>query len=163
MPIEELWEKIQHELGEIKTDIKEVSTKTDRLEENVQKLNEKTDRLEENVERLNVKTDKLETDVKELHTKTDRLEENVERLNVKTDRLEENVEQLNVKTENLDKKVNTMANVNLAKILEQQTLMRQELNDKINQYMLRNNLEHKQYAYQIANLESKNGIVTKIG
>ena len=135
MPIEELWEKIQHELGEIKTDIKEVSTKTDRLEENVQKLNEKTDRLEENVERLNVKTD----------------------------RLEENVEQLNVKTENLDKKVNTMANVNLAKILEQQTLMRQELNDKINQYMLRNNLEHKQYAYQIANLESKNGIVTKIG
>ena len=149
MPIEELWEKIQHELGEIKTDIKEVSTKTDRLEENVQKLNEKTDRLEENVERLNVKTDKLETDVKELHTKTDRLEENVK--------------QLNVKTENLDKKVNTMANVNLAKILEQQTLMRQELNDKINQYMLRNNLEHKQYAYQIANLESKNGIVTKIG
>ena len=59
--------------------------------------------------------------------------------------------------------MNTMANVNLAKILEQQTLMRQELNDKINQYMLRNNLEHKQYAYQIANLESKNGIVTKIG
>ena len=142
MQIEELWEKIQHEFVGVRTDI-------NRLEENVASLNEKTDRLEKNVDKLN------ET--------TARLEENVASLNEKTDRLEENFDNLNERTGILEEKMDVMANVNLAKILEQQTEMRKELNEKMDKYMLQNNLEHKQFAFQIARLEKEHGIFTKIG
>ncbi len=55
-----------------------------------------------------------------------------------------------------------ITNVNMAKILEHQVETRKELNDKIDKFLLQNNLEHKQFAYQIAQLEMKEGI-TKIG
>lgn len=55
-----------------------------------------------------------------------------------------------------------MTNLNIAKILEQQVETRKELNEKMDRFIAQNNVEHKQFAYQIAQLEMKNGI-TKIG
>ena len=55
-----------------------------------------------------------------------------------------------------------LTNLNIAKILEYQVETRKELNEKIDKFMIQNDVEHKQFAYQIAQLEMKNGI-TKIG
>ena len=55
-----------------------------------------------------------------------------------------------------------MSNINIPKILEHQVETRKELNEKIDKLILQNNLEHKQFAYQIAKLEMNEGF-TKIG
>ena len=50
----------------------------------------------------------------------------------------------------------------MAKILEHQVETRKELNEKIDKLILQNNVEHKKFAYQIAQLEMNEGF-TKIG
>ena len=62
----------------------------------------------------------------------------------------------------INDKLDIMTNVNMAQILREQTRTRKEINYKIDQFMLQNNVEHKQFAYQIAKLEKENGI-TRIG
>lgn len=87
----------------------------------------------------------------------------VSQIKEKTNHLEQKVDGLEQKVDGLEQKMDIMTNVNMAQILEQQTQMRQELNDKIDKYVLQNNLEHKQFAYQIARLETKNGILAEVG
>ena len=154
MQIEELWDKIQNELVEIKTNTKELNIKIDNVEK---RLDAKIDKVEKS---LNAKIDKVE---KRLDAKIDNVEKclNAKVDNVKTE-LNEKFDSVNGRLDRLENKVDIMANVNVAKILEQQTQMRQELNNKIDQYMLQNNLEHKKFDYQIEKKKKENGVFTKI-
>ncbi len=89
-----------------------------------------------------------------------------DKLNKRVDVLEDKVkvidEKFDKKFDEIDSKLNIMSNINIPKILEYQVETRKELNEKIDKLILQNNLEHKQFAYQIAKLEMNEGF-TKIG
>lgn len=89
-----------------------------------------------------------------------------DKLNKIVDVLEDKVkvidEKFDKKFDEIDSKLNIMSNINIPKILEHQVETRKELNEKIDKLILQNNLEHKQFAYQIAKLEMNEGF-TKIG
>ena len=89
-----------------------------------------------------------------------------DKLNKRVDVLEDKVkvidEKFDKKFDEIDSKLNIMSNINIPKILEHQVETRKELNEKIDKLNLQNNLEHKQFAYQIAKLEMNEGF-TKIG
>ncbi len=89
-----------------------------------------------------------------------------DKLNKRVDVLEDKVkvidEKFDKKFDEIDSKLNIMSNINIPKILEHQVETRKELNEKIDKLILQNNLEHKQFAYQIAKLEMNEGF-TKIG
>ena len=89
-----------------------------------------------------------------------------DKLNKRVDVLEDKVkvidEKFDKKFDEIDSKLNIMYNINIPKILEYQVETRKELNEKIDKLILQNNLEHKQFAYQIAKLEMNEGF-TKIG
>lgn len=89
-----------------------------------------------------------------------------DKLNKRVDVLEDKVkvidEKFDKKFDEMDSKLNIMSNINIPKILEHQVETRKELNEKIDKLILQNNLEHKQFAYQIAKLEMNEGF-TKIG
>lgn len=89
-----------------------------------------------------------------------------DKLNKRVDVLEDKVkvidEKFDKKFDEIDSKLNIMSNINIPKILEHQVETRKELNEKNDKLILQNNLEHKQFAYQIAKLEMNEGF-TKIG
>ena len=89
-----------------------------------------------------------------------------DKLNKRVDVLEDKVkvidEKFDKKFDEINSKLNIMSNINIPKILEHQVETRKELNEKIDKLILQNNLEHKQFAYQIAKLEMNEGF-TKIG
>ena len=89
-----------------------------------------------------------------------------DKLNKRVDVLEDKVkvidEKFDKKFDEIDSKLNIMSNINIPKILEYQVETRKEINEKIDKLILQNNLEHKQFAYQIAKLEMNEGF-TKIG
>lgn len=89
-----------------------------------------------------------------------------DKLNKRVDVLEDKVkvidEKFDKKFDEIDSKLNIMSNINIPKILEYQVETRKELNEKNDKLILQNNLEHKQFAYQIAKLEMNEGF-TKIG
>ena len=89
-----------------------------------------------------------------------------DKLNKRVDVLEDKVkvidEKFDKKFDEIDSKLNIMSNINIPKILEHQVETRKELNEKIDKLILQNNLEHKQFAYQIAKLEMNEGF-SKIG
>ena len=135
MKTEELWKKMQDEFSFIKEKIKDI------------------DVIREKVSRIDV----IEEKVKEI----DVIKEKVSRI----DAIEEKVNEIdNVKSEikKINDKLDVITNVNMAQILNEQRRTREELNRKIDNFMLQNNVEHKQFAYQIAKLERENGI-SKIG
>lgn len=89
-----------------------------------------------------------------------------DKLNKRVDVLEDKVkvidEKFDKKFDEINSKLNIMSNINIPKILEHQVETRKELNEKIDKLILQNNLEHKQFAYQIAKLEMNEGF-SKIG
>lgn len=89
-----------------------------------------------------------------------------DKLNKRVDVLEDKVkvidEKFDKKFDEINSKLNIMSNINIPKILEHQVETRKELNEKIDKLILQNNLEHKQFAYQIAKLEMNEGF-TKMG
>lgn len=89
-----------------------------------------------------------------------------DKLNKRVDVLEDKVkvidEKFDKKFDEINSKLNIMSNINIPKILEYQVETRKEFNEKIDKLILQNNLEHKQFAYQIAKLEMNEGF-TKIG
>ena len=89
-----------------------------------------------------------------------------DKLNKRVDVLEDKVkvidEKFDKKFDEINSKLNIISNINIPKILEHQVETRKELNEKIDKLILQNNLEHKQFAYQIAKLEMNEGF-SKIG
>ena len=60
-------------------------------------------------------------------------------------------------TQRIDKRLDDTININIAKILNEQTMMRKEMNEKFDRAILQNNREHKELAYQIAKLQEEQG------
>lgn len=136
MTLEELWKMTKAELDKL-------NTKIDKLESKVNQMEQKVDQMEQKVDQID--------EIKEKVGQIDGIKQKVDQ-----------IDGIKQKVDELQEKMDIMTNVNLAKILEHQVETRKELNDKLDRFILQNNLEHKQFAYQIAQLEMKNGI-TRIG
>lgn len=105
-------------------------------------------------DKLNKRVDALEDKVKVI----DDMKKKVDQI----DGIKNKIDQIDEKFDEINSKLNIMSNINIPKILEHQVETRKELNEKIDKLILQNNLEHKQFAYQIAKLEMNEGF-TKIG
>ncbi|MCI8412238.1 MAG: hypothetical protein HFJ40_07450 [Clostridia bacterium] len=155
MQIDELWDKMQAEF----TDVKEKVSKIDTIEEKVNEI----DAIKEKVSKIDAIEEKVnEIDaIKEKVNQIDDIKEKVNEIDVIKEKVNE-IDDIKTEIKKINDKLDIMTNVNMAQILREQTRTRKEINYKIDQFMLQNNVEHKQFAYQIAKLEKENGI-TRIG
>ena len=106
----------------------------------------------------------LKTQVKTLNTEVSGLKKQFKNLNRKVNILTRDVKVLDTRVGNLeettkriDKRLDDTININIAKILNEQTMMRKEMNEKFDRVILQNNREHKELAYQIAKLQEEQG------
>ena len=133
------------------------------IEELWQNLKPMVNKLEKKVDGLENKVDKLEPlvgKVDELENKVDKLEplvEKVDGLENKVDKLEPLVDEVH----DMKEMMHEIKDVNMTSMIKLQMETMQEIrktNQKLDQYLEKNEVEHKKFEYEIANLEWKSKI-----
>lgn len=76
-------------------------------------------------------------------------------------KIEEGFAKADKRFENLENKIDIVTNVNLAQILNEQTRTRNEITKKLDEYIIKNEFEHKRFDYKLAELEMKFGYTAK--
>ncbi len=138
MTIDELWQNLKPLIGKVDN----LENKVDRLEPLVGK-----------VDNLEKKVDKLEP----LVGKVDNLEKKVDKLEPlvgKVDNLEKEVHEIK-------ECIHEIKDVNMTSMIKLQMETIQEIketNEKLDKYIQKNEVEHKKFEYEIANLEWKDKI-----
>ena len=139
MDINELWQKMQGEFSK-------QNERLDKIEVQVAKIPE--------IERQVAKIPEIEKQVASMPE----LKKEVKTLNSKVDTLTDKVSKLEDTTDRIDKKLDDTININIAKILNEQTAMRVEMNAKFNLMMLKHDRDYKKLEYQIAKLADDAGM-----
>ena len=129
MDIDELWQKMQGEF--------------DKFEKRFIKIEKQVSRIPK-MEKQLASIPELKREVKILNNKTDTLNGKVNKLEDTTDRI--------------DKKLDDTININIAKILNEQTAMRVEMNAKFNMMILKHDRDYKKLEYQISKLADDAGM-----
>lgn len=139
MTIDELW-------NNLKPIVDNLERKVDKLEPLVGKV--------EKLEPLVGKVDKLEP----LVGKVDNLENEVKEIKSQVTEIQGNVQEIR-------KDIHKIETVNMTILITEQASVREELkeaerriNQKMDKYLEKNEVEHKKFEYEIANLEWKNKI-----
>lgn len=129
MDIDELWQKMQGEF--------------DKFEKRFAKIEKQVSRIPK-MEKQLASIPELKREVKILNNKVDTLNGKVNKLEDTTDRI--------------DKKLDDTININIAKILNEQTAMRVEMNAKFNMMILKHDRDYKKLEYQISKLADDAGM-----
>lgn len=129
MDIDELWQKMQGEF--------------DKFEKRFIKIEKQVSRIPK-MEKQLASIPELKREVKILNNKADTLNGKVNKLEDTTDRI--------------DKKLDDTININIAKILNEQTAMRVEMNAKFNMMILKHDRDYKKLEYQISKLADDAGM-----
>ena len=106
--------------------------------------------------------DNMQGEFSKINLRLGKLEETtakIPEIEKQVSKIESRLETLEVELKKTNEKLDQTINVNIAKLLNEQTEMRKEFNEKLDKAILQNNVEHKRFAYQIAELEEKVGIV----
>ena len=134
--LEDLWNKLQPEFNNI-------NKRIDGLEKN---FNEKIEDLENRFD------EKLVNLKNEFDEKLGSLESKFnERFNSLESKFNERFDKVEARFEGIENKLDVITNVNLAQILNEQTRTRIELNKKLDNYIAKNELEHKKIEYALTN------------
>lgn len=139
MDINELWQKMQNEFDK-------QNERLDKIEVQVAKIPE--------IERQVAKIPEIEKQV----AKIPGMKQEIKSLNSKVSTLSNRVSRLEDITDKIDKKLDDTININIAKILNEQTAMRIEMNAKFNMLMLKHDRDYKKLEYQIAKLANDTGM-----
>ena len=159
MDINELWQKMQGEFNK-------QNSRLDRIEEQVAKIPEIEKQVAKipEIEKQVAKIPEIEKQVAKIPeiekqvTKIPGIEKEVKTLNEKIDTLNNKVSRLEETTERIDKKLDDTININIARILNEQTSMRFEMNAKLNMIMLKHEKDYRKLAYQIAKFAEDAGM-----
>ena len=114
MDIDELWQKMQGEFD---------------------KQNERLDKIEVQVAKI--------PGIEKQVAKIPGMQQEIRALNSKVSTLSNRVSRLENITDKIDKKLDDTININIAKILNEQTAMRVEMNAKFNMMMLKHDRDYK--------------------
>ena len=159
MTLEELWKMTKTEFDKLNKRVDVLENKVEEIDVIKEKLN-KIDEIDEIKEKLS-KIDEID-EIKEKLSKIDEIDEIKKKVNQIDEKMNVKFDSIDDQFAKINDKLNIMSNINMAKILEHQVETRKELNEKIDKLILQNNVEHKKFAYQIAQLEMNEGF-TKIG
>ena len=129
MDINELWQKMQNEFD---------------------KQNERLDKIEVQVAKI--------PGIEKQVAKIPGMQQEIRALNNKVSTLSNRVSRLENITDKIDKKLDDTININIAKILNEQTAMRIEMNAKFNMLMLKHDRDYKKLEYQIVKLANDTGM-----
>ena len=94
------------------------------------------------------------------------MDKQFEVVNIKFDKVDKSFENVDKQLKKSDNKLEITTNSNLAQILveqarehKEQEKFSKELIEKIDSYMMKNEVEHKKFEYKIADIEMKQKIV----
>lgn len=163
MTIEELWQNLKPLVDNIETKVNKLQP----LVGEVSELKTKVNRLEPligEVSELKAKVDKLEPlvgEVSELKAKVSKLEPlvgKVDSLEIKVNKLEPLVDEVH----EMKKELHRYGTTNMTILINQQTEFSKQLkqtNEKLDKYLQKNEVDHKKFEYEIAELEWKTKMV----
>lgn len=176
MDINELWQKMQGEfrkqnerLDKIEVQVAKIPeierqvAKIPEIEKQVAKIPEiekqvaKIPEMEKRLTKMEKQVEKIPEIEKQVASMPE-LKKEVKTLNNKVDILANKVSKLEYTTDRIDKKLDDTININIAKILNEQTAMRVEMNAKFNLMMLKHDRDYKKLEYQIAKLANDAGM-----
>ncbi len=106
----------------------------------------------------------LKAIVNNLENKMDNLQSKVDKLESKVDNLEPligKIDNLENEVHDIKENIHQIKDVNMTSMIKLQMDMHKELketNQKLDKYLEKNEVEHKKFEYEIANLEWKNKI-----
>ena len=139
---DDLWNKLQLEFNKTNEEIANVNNK---IGKEIANVNNKIDKEIANV------NDKMDKGFASVNDKIDKEIANV------NNKMEEGFASVNDKITDIANKIDVITNVNLAQILNEQTRTKNELSKKIDEYIVKNEFEHKKLDYKLAEIEMKYG------
>ena len=145
--LEDLWNKLQPEFNNI-------NKRIDGLEKNFnEKIEDLENRFDEKLVNLKNEFDeKLGSLESKFNERFNSLESKFnERFNSLESKFNERFDKVEARFEGIENKLDVITNVNLAQILNEQTRTRIELNKKLDNYIAKNELEHKKIEYALTN------------
>ncbi len=145
--LEDLWNKLQPEFNNI-------NKRIDGLEKNFnEKIEDLENRFDEKLVNLKNEFDeKLGSLESKFNERFNSLESEFnERFNSLESKFNERFDKVEARFEGIENKLDVITNVNLAQILNEQTRTRIELNKKLDNYIAKNELEHKKIEYALTN------------
>ena len=156
--LEDLWNKLQPEFNNINKRIdgleknfnEKIEDLENRFDEKLVNLkNEFDEKLGSLESKFNERFNSLES---EFNERFNSLESKFnERFNSLESKFNERFDKVEARFEGIENKLDVITNVNLAQILNEQTRTRIELNKKLDNYIAKNELEHKKIEYALTN------------
>ena len=147
MNIDELWLKMQKEFNKQNENIK-----VGNIESKVTAIEDKVTNVEDKVTVLEDKVTNVEDKVTVLEEKVTNVEDKVTVIEDKVTNVEDKVGNIESKVNTIDNKVYVISNSNIAQILYELTRINTEMNEKLNNFMEVNQVEHKKFEYEISKL-----------
>lgn len=147
--------KLDSDVGELKTDVAELKTDVTVLKKDVAELKTDVTVLKKDVAELKTDVTVLKKDVSKLKTDVTILKKEVKNISSDTSMLKNEVFNVVKPTlKSIEQKVDIMTNINTARILDNQAKNHKELMRKIEQYEKENELEHSRLNYEICKLKA---------
>ncbi len=90
-----------------------------------------------------------------------KIENKVDKLDNKVDNIEDKVDKLEIEVKEIKGEMHTIQDINMTSLIKLQMQTIQEIkktNQKLDKYIQKNEVEHKKFEYQIADLEWKSKI-----
>lgn len=134
------FKKVNNKLDNLDSEVKEIKQDVSVLKQDVVVLKQDVSVLKQDVSMLKTDVRKLKVGMKQLEDDTKLLKKEV--LNVVKPTLK-----------SVEQKVDIMTNINTARILNQQSKNHKEILKKIDEYELKNELEHSRLNYEICKLK----------
>ena len=149
MDINELWQKMQNEFDKQNERLDKIEVQVAKIPE-IEKQVAKIPEIEKQVAKI--------PGIEKQVAKIPGMQQEIRALNSKVSTLSNRVSRLENITDKIDKKLDDTININIAKILNEQTAMRIEMNAKFNMLMLKHDRDYKKLEYQIAKLANDTGM-----
>ena len=149
MDINELWQKMQGEFDKQNERLDKIEVQVAKIPE-IEKQVAKIPEIEKQVAKI--------PGIEKQVAKIPGMREEIRALNSKVSTLSNRVSRLENITDKIDKKLDNTININIAKILNEQSAMRVEMNAKFNLMMLKHDRDYKKLEYQIAKLANDTGM-----
>lgn len=139
---DELWAKMQTEFDKINQQFKQIDKRFEQIDKRFEQIDERFEQMDQIIE--------------EYHHEILDIKNNTESEFAKVYKaMEEGFSKMDQRFAKIENKLDIITNTNLAQILNKLTETKEELSNKLDKHIEKNEFEHKKFDYQLADMELK--------
>lgn len=130
------------------------------LDQRFEKIDKRLDKMDDRFDKIDQRLDKMDDKFGKIDQRFQQFDDKMNKgFKEVNDKMNKGFREINNKMENgfaeVNNKLDVLANSNMAQILISQTQSTKEINEKLDKYIAKNEIEHKKFDYEIADTKMK--------